>query len=63
MYRQYEDPRALEKRLEEWLGEHPDRSEWDDFDYETYYGLKERINFAWQDEEFDEMLYHEEDWC
>lgn len=75
MYRQYEDPRALEERLEKWLEEHPDRSEWDDFDYETYHNLEDRINFAWQDEEFEEnyardnydpeleeMMYHEEDW-
>lgn len=52
MYRQYEDPRELENRLEKWLENHP-KENWDEYDYETYSDLKERINFAWQDEEYD----------
>jgi hypothetical protein len=56
MYRQYEDPRELENRLEKWLENHP-KENWDEFDYETYSDLKERINFAWQDEEYDEIFY------
>ena len=55
IYRQYEDPRALEKELQDFLDKHPDKSEWDDLDWERYYDLKDRINFAWQDDEFDSM--------
>lgn len=54
MYRQYEDPRKLQEQLDSWLETHP-KDTWDEFDYETYVDLKERINFAWQDEEYDEM--------
>ena len=54
MYRNYEDPRELESLLKEWLSNHP-RNEWDDLDYETYSDLKDRIRFAWDDEEFDQM--------
>lgn len=54
MYRQYEDPRKLQDQLDSWLEDHP-RDTWDEYDYETYTDLKERINFAWQDEEYDEM--------
>lgn len=53
MYRQYEDPYKLENQLKEWLESHPDKSEWDEYDYETYNNLKERINFAWQDDEYE----------
>lgn len=53
MYRQYENPYTLEERLEEAkkrLAEHPD-----DEDYALEVAeLKERINFAWQDDEYDE---------
>lgn len=55
MYRQYEDPRKLEKQLDEWLENHPNHDEWDEYDYESYGELKDRINFAWQDDEYDEM--------
>lgn len=54
MYRQYEDPRKLQDQLDSWLETHPEDT-WDEYDYETYTDLKERINFAWQDEEYDEM--------
>ena len=54
MYRQYEDPRKLQEQLDSWLETHPEDT-WDEYDYETYTDLKERINFAWQDEEYDEM--------
>lgn len=53
MYRQYEDPYKLEKELEDWLEQHPDKSTWDEYDYENYQNLKERINFAWQDDEYE----------
>jgi hypothetical protein len=56
MYRQYEDPHKLEKRLEELMAER-ERCE-DDIDRmyidESIAELKERINFAWQDDEYDE---------
>ena len=54
MFRQYEDPRKLQDQLDQWLQDNP-KETWDDYDYETYADLKERINFAWQDEEYDEM--------
>lgn len=59
IYRQYEDPRTLEKELQDFLDKHPDKSEWDDLDWERYYDLKDRINFAWQDEEYDMDIYDE----
>ena len=52
MYRQYEDPHKLQRQLEEAqqrLAENPD-----DEDYAIEVAdLKERINFAWQDDEYD----------
>lgn len=60
MYRQYEDPRKLEDQLAELkeqlreayaLG--VDVYELQDLEMEIA-ELKERINFAWQDEEYDE---------
>lgn len=63
MYRQYENPWELEKSLNEFLESHP-KEEWDEYDLETYEELKERINFAWQDQEYDEMNrdYADEMW-
>jgi len=58
-YRDYEDPRALERQLQDFLKKHPNENEWSDYDYETYYDLKDRINFAWQDEEYDMDIYDE----
>ena len=52
MYRSYENPYALERELEKAkaaLAAHP-------FDVslqETVADLKERVNFAWQDDEDD----------
>jgi hypothetical protein len=62
MYRQYEDPYALEKQLTE------KRQELDNCDDEAermWLGeeineLEERVNFAWQDDEFDEDCRREE---
>lgn len=54
MYRQYEDPRALTERLhraEELLKKHPDNYDL----YEDVQELKERVNFAWQDEYEEEF--------
>ena len=54
MYRAYENPKALEQELENFMATHP-KEEWDEYDYETYADLKERINFAWQDDEYDSL--------
>ena len=52
MYRQYEDPYKLEQQLaeaQERLAQNPD-----DEDYAIEVAdLKERINFAWQDDEYE----------
>lgn len=60
MYRQYENPRELEKELEELKAE-MESMDLDDLDlddlmfyHERKEELEERINFAWQDEEFEE---------
>jgi hypothetical protein len=53
MYRQYENPYTLEERLEEAkkrLAENP----YDEDLANEVAELKERINFAWQDDEYDE---------
>ena len=53
IYRQYENPYTLEKRLEEAerrLAENP----YDEDLVLEVAELKERINFAWQDDEYDE---------
>lgn len=53
MYRQYENPHTLEERLEEAkrrLAENP----YDEDLVLEVEELKERINFAWQDDEYDE---------
>lgn len=71
MYRVYENPRELEKQLKEleeareelYFRAESERDicrrdalfeEWSDSAQEVE-ELKERINFAWQDEEYDEM--------
>lgn len=61
MYRQYENPRALEEELEALkneiaiaIAEGIDGEELSDM-YFREADLKERINFAWQDEEYDEL--------
>ena len=60
MYRQYEDPRALEKRLEDAKTalEEAKHEEVVDFEWlcelaERVSELEERVNFAWQDDEFE----------
>ena len=71
MYRQYEDPRRLERELERVEEEYQrfleDGGVDDDgYWYERISDLKERINFAWQDEEYDENYmresYGDEEW-
>lgn len=62
MYRQYEDPYALEKELADLRRELANATS----DYEREYlaegitELEERVNFAWQDDEFDEDCRREE---
>lgn len=56
MYRQYEDARTLKERLER-IKEEFERETDEDRRislHETIEELEERINFAWQDEEYDE---------
>ena len=60
MYRQYEDPHRLEEELERVRSEFereqetkdPDDIDWAYWD-ERIHDLEERINFAWQDDEYD----------
>ena len=71
MYRQYENPRALEDELEKKREAYNKCKEqyfagdmsYDEL-YEHYIEIKEledRVNFAWQDEEFDASDYFAED--
>ena len=56
MYRQYENPRKLEDQLEkvkQRIAECTDEYELE-YLYQDKADLEERINFAWQDEEYDE---------
>ena len=56
MYRQYENPHTLQERLEKIKEEYNKETNMDrkiDL-YETIAELEERINFAWQDIEYDE---------
>ena len=61
MYRQYENPWKLEKRLAEAKEKLANCTE----DYEREYfaeivaDLEERVNFAWQDNEYEEDYAHE----
>lgn len=52
MYRQYENPHTLEERLAELLAEQKKRPDDEDLAFDIH-ELKERINFAWQDDEYD----------
>lgn len=59
MYRSYEDPYKLESLLEKRMREYeslrlsnPDSEDLVDLSLEIA-ELKDRINFAWQDDEFD----------
>jgi len=56
VYRDYENPRELEKQLAEAMEKMKDPNfVADHADFEYIAELKDRINFAWQDEEYDEM--------
>lgn len=63
MYRQYENPNLLQARLDNLIAEFDDIMASGKVDDELYYDyherisdLKERINFAWQDKEYDEAI-------
>lgn len=57
MYRQYEDPRKLQEILDNEMERvNAPGYEMDEFDWERIQDLKDRINFAWQDEEYDMMM-------
>lgn len=67
MYRRYENPYDLEKQLEAVQFEY-DMMVAEGADIETLisvqeeiYELKERINFAWQDDEYDSLHVDYED--
>ena len=55
MYRQYENPRELEKELAELKATPTDGMTEDELIslHETIMELQDRVNFAWQDEEYD----------
>ena len=66
MYRQYEDPWNLEdrldaarERLEIAKQEDPDNDDRIIDLLEEIEEMKERINFAWQDQEYDENYAHD----
>ena len=52
MYRQYEDPYVLEKRLDELKEQRAKNPHDEDLALEIH-ELEERINFAWQDDEYE----------
>lgn len=55
MYRQYENPYKLEKELEELKERRANTADEDEIMEldESIAELKDRINFAWQDDEYD----------
>ena len=56
MYRRYEDPRKLEKHLAKLKRRYKQTQDEDEKMYlaEEIAELTERVNFAWQDEEYEE---------
>lgn len=61
MYRQYENPFKVQKMLEAALEEYEKAKQEDGEDWDRLIdlaneveSLRERVNFAWQDEEYDE---------
>ena len=52
MYRQYEDPYVLEQKLAEAKKRLAENPENEDLAIEVH-ELEERINFAWQDDEYE----------
>lgn len=63
MYRQYENPRTLEQELKEkrkqyeYLKKTGQLDVEEDIDFQlTIEDLEQRVNFAWQDEEYDNQF-------
>lgn len=63
MFRQYEDARELEKKLQEAKRNLEEAEASGELDGEELYylysevrELEDRTNFAWQDEEYDEFM-------
>ena len=56
MHRRYEDPRKLEKQLAKLKRQYQRTENADERMYlaEEIAELKDRVNFAWQDEEYEE---------
>ena len=56
MYRQYENPHKLEKQLAELKEQRANTTNDSELQWlnEAIYELEERVNFAWQDDEYDE---------
>lgn len=56
MYRRNEDPRKLEKQLARLKRQYQHTEDADERMYlaEEIAALKDRVNFAWQDEEYEE---------
>ena len=56
IYRQYEDPYKLEKQLAELKEQRANTTNDSELQWlnEAIYELEERVNFAWQDDEYDE---------
>lgn len=56
MYRRYEDPRKLEKQLKKLKRRYKQTQDEDEKMYlaEEIAELTDRVNFAWQDEEYEE---------
>ena len=52
MYRHYEDPHKLQEQLEEAERRYAENP-YDEDNCIAVADLKERINFAWQDDEYD----------
>ena len=55
IYRQYEDPWELEDQLAEAKQRLAENPENEDLALEVH-ELEERVNFAWQDDEYEEEL-------
>ena len=53
IYRQYEDPYALEQQLAEARKELTENPDNEDLALKVH-ELEERVNFAWQDDEYEE---------
>ena len=55
MYRTYEDPYALEKQLAELKERRANTTDENELEYLALeiHELEERVNFAWQDDEYE----------